>query len=108
MVTYIIHMKQKTPYDQVAAGKMGGRPLKSGKPRQRKSIAFLGEAVDTLEAIAESAEISFADVIHVALLRYSIEKELLNEEFLEALKGKAVSLESDALLQEITSSISNS
>lgn len=80
---------------------MGGRPLKSGKPRQRKSIAFLGEGVDVMEEIAEKAGISFADVLHVALIRYSNAMGIDNKEFLDALIDKADSLESDSLNREI-------
>lgn len=80
---------------------MGGRPLKSDLPRQRKSIAFLGEAVVVMEKIAKEAEISFADVLHVALIRYSGAKGIENKDFVDALKGKAESLESDPLKREI-------
>lgn len=95
----------KSPYSSKAAGKMGGRPLKSGLPRQRKSIAFLGEGVEVLESIAEKASISFADVLHVALLRYSKAESIENKEFISALKDKAESLESGALLHEIEKAI---
>lgn len=84
---------------------MGGRPIKSGVPRQRKSIAFLGEAVEVMESIAVESDISYADVLHVALIRLAQVKGIDSEKFVDALKDKANSLESTPLINEINNAL---
>lgn len=94
-------MKKKSPYDPKKAGMMGGRPFMSGKPRHRKSIVFLGEAVDLIAAIGEKMNISHADVLHLGLLLFSNKLEVENSDFVAALQQKAEALESDDLIREI-------